>query len=262
MTNSPVYSTSTSDRCDAKNKLTCRVHGVAGDFQNVPAIVEENIDRYRSLREHTDDNKAALVGYAKDLGIEKFSDIGYVTNGVVDTVKMDGKDVKLTAEQIDGLKNLEQEYDEAAVEEEDEQTYQQVAVMNFVRHQIAEAYPHKSEAEQFQLGWLVGGRFIGVEDNHPNDEEFGYRNLEYSNVKQQQMGPTRAEMFAPLHDHEVRAKLTELDRGYFTALSGRIPTEAELGELAAMRNARLQGIVSDTEKDATFKLVSDLSAVD
>lgn len=266
MTTTTVYSTSSSDRCEAKNKLTCRVHGVAGDFTEVPAAVEENIDRYRSLREQADDAKSALKTYAEDLGIKKFSDISYFTHGVAVTRFVDGKSVELTKDQIEGLEYLELEYGEAAQEQEEEQDYQRVAVLNFVDEQIKQEFPDASPRERTNLSYLVGLRFFGVENEYAGTYSGGNASSEnpYQYISSDSgtaSGATREELFAPLAVPENRAKLRKIDRGYFTALSGRIPTEKQLSDVAHQRSLRRVSAPRDYMLDESFELVSDLSSV-
>lgn len=263
MTSTSVYSTSSSDRCEAKNKLTCRVHGVAGDFAEVPAAVEESIDRYRSLREQAADAKASLKAYAEDLGI-KYADIGYVTHGVSTSVTVDGKPRELTADQIEGLKNLEQEYDEASVEQDDESDYQAKAALDYVNDAIKQEFPDASARERTNLSYLVGLRFFGVENENfgsSSDSEY-FKYLGADESTRGYVGPTREELFAPLAVPQNRAKLRKIDRGYFTALSGRIPSDEQLSEVSHQRQLRRVSPTRDYMMDETFTLVSDLASID
>lgn len=244
MSSSTVYSTASGARCRAQNPLTCREHGLAGGFTEVPQFVADNVDRLRSLREQSADAKVALYEFAGELGLP-VSRISYVTHGQSTT--------RLSQREVAILSELEEEAQEAAENEDEERDYQRAIAADYVREQVGDRFEAFQIQEQRALRQLAGGAFAGEEAEWGDPNSFEFLN---------HWGPAQAQMYSLLENPYVRRQLPEIDAGYFTALSGRIPTPEQLRELSRLRQVRNVRPPTAEEQIRTIELVTELSAID
>jgi hypothetical protein len=251
-----VYSTSSSDRCEAQNKLTCPHHGVAGDFTEVPKHVSDNVDRQRSLDEDYQDKRATYLEYAKELGIKPIN-IDRVIQGVHPTTASE--------DQVDGLINVYNEYTEAAQAADEESEQRSREVSGFLDQRIKEVFPEATPKQREMVKVLVGLRFAGIESdlNYEADPTTAGELEGFYRESAAQRGWNHGELFAIARGAMNKPRLRELDRSYFTALSGRIPSEADLDRVEHARRIRRSGPIRDKQaSQEAWELGIRLSSID